>query len=137
MISLHPIATEPAEFRMAPITDEEGAALFRAAVRLFAHWDLTDEDAATLLDLAPRTYARWKTGKTGRLGRDQKTRLAIVMGIHKSLRIIFTDPARGYAWIGKPNDAFSGESALDVMRHGDMTDLIRVRDYLDAARGAW
>jgi len=137
MTSLHPIKTTPAAFHMAPITDEEGGALFRAAVRLFALWGLTDEESALLLDLAPRSYARWKSGKVGRLGRDLKTRLAILMGIHKSLRIIFRDPARGYAWIRKPNAAFGGQSALDIMRQGEMTDLMRVRDYLDSARGAW
>ncbi len=58
MTSLHPIATEPAEFRMAPLTDDEGSALFRAAGRLFAHCDLTDASPATLLTLAPRSLPR-------------------------------------------------------------------------------
>lgn len=137
MSSLHPIETDPAEFRMAPITDAEGAALFRAAVRLFALWELTDEEAATLLDLAPRSYARWKSGKIGRMGRDLKTRLAILMGIHKSLRIIFREPARGYEWVKKANSSFGGASALEVMKEGELSDLMRVRDYLDSARGAW
>ena len=58
------------------------------------------------------------------------------MGIHKALRIIFREPQRGYAWIRAANDAFGSRSALDVMLGGDLTDLMRVRRYLDAERGA-
>jgi hypothetical protein len=59
------------------------------------------------------------------------------MGIHKALRIIFRDPQRGYDWIRKGNTAFADRSALDVMLAGELTDLMRVRRYLDAERGAW
>jgi hypothetical protein len=57
------------------------------------------------------------------------------MGIHKALRIIFAEPARGYAWVRAPNAAFGGRSAAEVMLGGDFTDLMRVRRYLDAERG--
>ncbi len=59
------------------------------------------------------------------------------MGIHKALRIIFREPTRGYAWIKAANAAFGGASAMDVMLHGELTDLMRVRNYLDAERGGW
>lgn len=121
-----------------PITDEEGAAMARAVIRLFQHWQLTDAQACVLLgELSPRTYARWKTGDVGRLGRDLKARLSNLMGIHKALRIIFVDPQRGYAWVRQPNEAFAGRSALDIMLQGDLVDLLRVRRYLDAERGGW
>jgi hypothetical protein len=59
------------------------------------------------------------------------------MGIHKALRIIFSEPQRGYDWIKAPNATFSGKSALAVMLGGELSDLMRVRRYLDAERGAW
>jgi hypothetical protein len=59
------------------------------------------------------------------------------MGIHKALRTIFREPARGYGWIKAPNEIFAGQSALDVMLGGELTDLMRVRRYLDAERSAW
>ena len=118
------------------ISDAEGAAMARAAVNLFRLWELTDAQACVLLGgLSKRTYARWKEGGVGRLTVDQKTRLSILMGIHKSLRILFTDKTRAHAWVRKPNDAFGGASALDVMLGGYLTDLYRVRHYLDAVRG--
>jgi Protein of unknown function (DUF2384) len=137
MAALLPVDTSPREFRPSPITDEEAAAMFRAALNLFRLWDITDEEAATLLDLPVRTYRRWKAGDIGRIDRDSKARLSNLMGIHKALRIIFREPQRGYAWIKKPNSAFANRSAFEVMLGGELTDLMRVRRYLDAERGTW
>lgn len=120
------------------ITDAEAAALARTTVNLFRVWGLTDAEARTLLgDMAQRTWARWKTGDISRIDRDLRARMAILMGIHKALRYLFTDPARGYDWIRKPNATFNGKSALDIMMRGEITDLIDLRSYLDAERGAW
>jgi hypothetical protein len=137
MSVLQAIPTAPTEFSSAPITDEEGAAMFRAALNLFRHWDLSDEQAAMLLDLPVRTFRRWKAGAVGRIDRDGKARLSNIMGIQKALRIIFGEPHRSYAWIKVSNDAFANRSALDVMLGGELTDLMRVRRYLDSERGAW
>lgn len=118
------------------ITDEEGAAMARAVVNLFRRWGITDAEACVLLGgVSKRTYARWKDGEIGRLTIDQKTRLSVLMGVHKSLRILFTEKARVYEWVKKPNRAFGGQSALEIMLGGYLTDLFRVRHYLDAARG--
>ena len=137
MSVLSQITVAPKPFSPDSITDEEAGAMFRAALNLFRLWGVTDDQAAIILDLPRRTFARWKTGEIGRIGRDGKARLSNLMGIHKALRIIFKEPARGYGWIKAPNAAFSGRSALDVMLHGELTDLMRVRHYLDAERGGW
>ncbi|QDZ01631.1 DUF2384 domain-containing protein [Nitratireductor mangrovi] len=137
MALILPIETDPPGVAETAITDQEAAAMFRAAINLFRLWGLTDDQAAVLLDLPPRTFARWKAGAIGRIGRDGKARLSNLMGIHKALRIIFREPQRGYAWVGKPNESFGGQSALEVMLGGELTDLMRVRRYLDAERGGW
>ena len=136
-MTLQIIETKADDFAQTPITDEEALAMLRGAVSLFRHWDITDDEAATLLDMPVRTWRRWKSGQPGRMGRDTKARLSNLMGIHKALRIIFADPPRAYGWIKRPNAAFSGRRALDVMLGGELTDLMRVRRYLDAERGAW
>jgi hypothetical protein len=59
------------------------------------------------------------------------------MGIHKAVRIIFSEANRGYSWIRSANDGFGGANALDVMLGGELTDIMRVRRYLDAERGGW
>jgi len=137
MLALQPIDTETLAFRPAPITGDEAAAMFRAVLNLFRKWELTDEQAATLLDMPVRTYRRWKAEGPGRISRDGCARLSNLMGIHKALRIIFAETARGDAWIRAANEAFEGASALDVMLGGELTDIMRVRRYLDAERGGW
>jgi hypothetical protein len=135
MLTLVDTKTRP--FESEPVSDKEAIAMFRAALNLFGKWGLNDEQAAILLDLPIRTFRRWKSGDTGRIDRDGKARLSNLMGIHKALRIIFQEPQRGYAWIKAANEAFDGRSALAIMLGGDLTDLMRVRRYLDAERGGW
>ena len=137
MATLTRVASDPRPFSPDPITDEEAAAMFRASLNLFRLWGVSDDQAATILDLPRRTFARWKAGDIGRLGRDGKARLSNLMGIHKALKIIFNEATRGYAWIKAPNQAFGGASALTVMLGGELTDLMRVRRYLDSERGGW
>lgn len=137
MQALQPIDTVAQKFRPEPVTQDEAAAMFRAALNLFGKWELTDEQAATLLDMPVRSYRRWKAEGPGRFSRDGCARLSNLMGIHKALRIIFLEAQRGYEWIGAGNTAFAGSSALDVMLGGELTDIMRVRRYLDAERGGW
>lgn len=137
---MHFATVQPINARpdLPAITDAEAAALARATVNLFRAWALTDGEARVLLgDMAQRTWARWKSGDIGRIDRDLRARMAILMGIHKALRYLFADPARGYAWIRQPSAAFGGRSGLDIMLRGEITDLIDLRSYLDAERSAW
>ncbi|PCH98312.1 MAG: hypothetical protein COB84_02450 [Rhodobacteraceae bacterium] len=110
----------------------------RAVVSLGTRWELTDDEMAVLLGgVSVRTYARWKVGQLGRAGIDTAARMSNLMGIHKALRLLFKDAARGYGWIKRENTTFGGKTALDVMLGGQLTDLMRVRSYLDTVRGAW
>lgn len=111
--------------------------MFRAILNLFGRWELTDEQAATLLDMPVRSYRRWRAEGPKRVSRDGCARLSNLLGVHKALRLIFSEAGRGYAWIKAKNEAFAGASALDVMLGGELTDIMRVRRYLDAERGGW
>lgn len=135
---LQQIVNTPAAAGTTLITDEEAGALVRTTVNLFKVWNLSDAEACTLLGgMSSRTWARWKDGNIGRIDRDLRMRMAHLMGIHKGLRYLFKDPARGYAWIRKPNSVFGGQSALDLMLRGEMSDLSELREWIDAERGAW
>jgi len=60
------------------------------------------------------------------------------MGVHKALRILFSNqPERAYEWVHKPNAAapFNGLTALSYMLGGQVVDLADVRRYLDGVRG--
>lgn len=137
MIQLHVVgrAAPPAE---TDFSADEVRAMQRAVVNLFQRWGLTEGEASVLLgDMSVRTFQRWKQGRYGRVGRDLAARMSNLLGIHKALRLLFAEKARGYGWIRRPNEAFGGRSALDVMLGGQLTDLMRVRRYLDAQRGPW
>ncbi len=130
---------EPKAANLAPrFNGDEVRAMQRAFVSLAARWGLTDDQAAVLLgEISVRTYRRWKAGELGRAGVDTAARLSNLMGIHKALRLLFKEAQRGYGWIKRPNDAFGMATALDVMLRGQLTDLMRVRRYVDAMRAPW
>lgn len=119
-------------------SDEEIHAMQRTVINLLERWETNDEQAAILLGgIATRTYQRWKAGEYGRANPDLAARLSNLLGIHKALRLLFKDAQRGYGWISRPNRDFGGRSALDIMLGGQLTDLMRVRRYLDANRSPW
>jgi hypothetical protein len=135
---LQQIPATQAQIANPAISDDEAGALARATVNLFKAWKLTDAEACILLGgMSARTWARWKEGTQGRTDRDLRTRMAHLMGIHKGLRYLFRDPARGYEWVRKPNAAFGGMSALQLMLRGEISDLSALRDWFDAERSAW
>ena len=122
----------------AEVTQAEAAAMLRAAFNLFDRWQISDAEARTLLgEPSSSTFYRWKRGSIGAIPRDTIWRLGDLMGIHKALRYMFTDPARGYAWVRAANLAFGGKSALERMLAGAPSDIATVRAYLDAERAAW
>lgn len=129
----HEISRTTAAPEVPRITSADAEAMARAMVKLFKKWKLSDDVARKMLGgLAAQTYARWKAGDPGRIDRDLAMRLSLLTGIHKGLRYLFSSPERGYAWIGKPNDAFGGHTPAQVMGQGDIFSLARVHVYLDA-----
>lgn len=133
------LSTAPLEEPItASVTPAEAAAMIRAVFNLFRLWNVSDAQARVLLGQpSPSTFYRWKRGEVGAVPADTVWRLGDLMGIHKALRHLFTEPERGYAWVRRPNAAFGGKSALDRMLAGAPSDLTAVRDYLDAERGGW
>ncbi len=120
------------------ITQQEAAAMLRAAFNLFARWQLDGAQSRRLLGSpSERTFQRWKSGEIASVPHDTICRLGDLMGIHKALRYMFAEPQRGYDWIQKPNIAFGEHSALDRMMQGAPSDLSAVRAYLDAERAGW
>ncbi|HWX65875.1 MAG TPA: MbcA/ParS/Xre antitoxin family protein [Rhodanobacter sp.] len=117
---------------------ELGAPALRAFFRLAEHWKLRIAEQRRLLGDPPEsTFYKWKRHQGGVLGRDTVERISYLLGIWKSLQILFPDPAQADAWLHKPNQAslFGGHSALERMLSGNVADLYVVHQYLDAQRG--
>ena len=105
---------------------------------IFDAWGVNAEDARAMLGAPPeRTYYAWRAGKAARVPPDTLRRIGYIAGIYKALQILYSDPALADTWIKRPNRAFGGQTPLERMRAGDVTDLAAVRTYLDAARAPW
>ena len=124
-----------------PTLTEMSAAGLRAFFNVARDWDLSAEEQIVLLGSPARsTYFKWKqTPQTARLGRDTLERLSLLLGIYKALQILLPQPSAADTWIKRPNSAppFGGRRALDRMLAGNISDLVAVRQYLDAMRGGW
>ncbi len=123
--------------RLPPDASQMAAAGLRAFARIAEHWGLSTDEQRRLLGEPPRsTYFAWrKAPAQAALTRDTLERLSLLLGIYKSLQILLPDPDAADAWVKKPNTAFGGNSALALMLGGNISDLLHVRRWLDAARG--
>jgi len=124
-----------------PTLTEMSAAGLRAFFNIARDWDLSAEEQIVLLGSPGRsTYFKWKAApETARLGRDTLERLSLLLGIYKALQILLPQASAADTWIKRPNSAppFGGRRALDRMLAGNISDLVAVRQYLDAVRGGW
>lgn len=106
--------------------------------RIMDLWGADNAQARAILGQpAERTFFKWKRGEVGAVPGDVLRRIGYVAGVWKALQIVYSDPAHADAWLQRPNRAFGGQTPLQRMSAGDVTDLAAVRDYLDAARAPW
>lgn len=108
----------------------------KAFFNLAAEWELKRDEQITLLGApSERTFYRWRGGSVAGLPKDTLERISVLLGIYKAINILLPVRERAAAWIRRPNKAFGGETALDVMLKGRIDNLYQVRRYLDAWRG--
>jgi uncharacterized protein (DUF2384 family) len=130
---------------MEPVLAASSANLSAPAIRAFDKisdaWQMdVAEQRAALGGVSRQTIYNWREHPArARLSDDQLDRISCLLGIYKALHILFTRPEQADSWIRRPNSAvpFGGRPAADLLFGGRMLDLIRVRRYLDGARGAW
>ena len=113
-----------------------------AALRGFFHvmeaWGVAADEARIILGApAERTYYAWRAGNAVRVPADTLRRIGYVAGIFKALQILYSDAHLADGWVKRPNRALGGQTPLQRMCAGDVTDLAEVRNYLDAARAPW
>ena len=72
----------------------------RAFFRLVELWGLTMEEARVLLGRPSRaTLYNWKAGRARGLPHDTLQRISYLLGIHKALQILYSEPALADAWV--------------------------------------
>ena len=128
--------------RNAPELDIDSTKAGQVALKFFFNlmdkWHCSVEEQMVLLGSIGRsTLYKYRQLPEVRLPRDTMERVSYLMGIHKSLRILFGDKPSTYEWVRKANSEapFNGNSALELMLAGGVVDLADVRRYLDGVRG--
>ena len=87
--------------------------------------------------MAASTYHKYKAGDLGPLSFDTLTRLSLILGIYKSLQLLYPEPQFADTWVRMPNTnlLFGGTPPLTLMTDGGIDGLYKVRRLLDARRG--
>lgn len=118
---------------------QDRGALARMVMTLLEHWKLPTEDQAALLGIAASNRAaltRYRKGEPIGTSRDQYERVGHLLGIHKSLRLLFPQNRDlAYRWMSTRNKAFDNLTPVDVVKKWGFAGLLMVRAYLDRARG--
>jgi Protein of unknown function (DUF2384) len=112
--------------------------LTRLVLALFDRWELSTAEQAALLGLSPdnrATIARYRRGEPFGESRDLIERAGHLLGIHKSLRILFPhDRDLAYRWV-KASNRRLGAPPLEIMIARGFEGVLAVRRYLDFERG--
>lgn len=112
-------------------------AAMRAFFNIMGQWKIRDEDARLLLGgVSNGTFYHWKGGTIKQLEQDRLLRISYLIGIFKSLNILFSTPLAD-RWICLPNsnDIFRNRTPLEYMLRGGAPAMDTVRRLLDARRG--
>ena len=107
-------------------------------MKLLELWQLPTDAQSAVLGLSTdsrTTLSRYRKGAPLADNRDLLDRAGHLLGIHKSLRIIFPhDRDLAYRWMTQPNRRF-GARPVDVVVEYGFEGLLAIRRYLDFERG--
>lgn len=132
---MHAQHTDLSPFR----TRDERVVLARAVTRLFELWELGTADQLMLLGLNESNrmaLQRYAKGEALAANRDLLERVGHLLGIHKSLKLLYPrNPEIVAGWMSSPNVAFDSSIPVDVVRRFGFAGLLMVRGTLDRMRG--
>jgi len=121
-----------------PKTAHSRGRLALMVMKLLELWQLPTDAQASVLGLSPESrtaLSRYRKGSPLADNRDLLDRAGHLLGIHKSLRIIFPhDADLAYRWMTQPNRRFGARPVDVVVEHG-FEGLLAIRRYLDFERG--
>jgi hypothetical protein len=135
-----PLNVPPERRRDAATRRQLSGPAIRTFFNLAERWQLTNEEQRGLLGWpAESTFYKYKTGNVGTLSYDTLTRLSLLLGIYKDLRILYPETDLADRWVKLPNSnaLFGGRPALALMIDDGIDGLYQVRRLLDGRRGGW
>ena len=121
-----------------PSHREARSRLASMVTKLLERWNLTTAEQAELLGLSAASRSslgRYRNGEPLADNRDLMDRAGHLLGIHKSLRLLFPqDRDLAYRWMTQPNRRL-GTRPVDLVVERGFEGLLAVRRYLDFQRG--
>ncbi|MDH6269059.1 uncharacterized protein (DUF2384 family) [Rhizobium sp. SG_E_25_P2] len=132
-----PSSVPPASFADEADRTRLNKTALKAYRRLVDEWGLTGAEAAALLGVSVSTWERLKPeGRDRPLSQDQMTRLSALIGIYKSLKLMFSDDmAIRWPTLGNRGPLFFNRTPIAAMISGGIPHMLEVRRFLDAVRG--
>ncbi|MGA9953213.1 MAG: DUF2384 domain-containing protein [Bradyrhizobium sp.] len=135
---IDPAVVQPPNLSDAQTRGQLTPAAVDGMVRLAEIWRLTGPEVCALLgDVSERTWFRMKKGQwSGILSQDALTRISVLVGIFKGLRLLFSEPLSD-EWIRLANKGslYGGRRPLDTVIEGGIPKMLEVRRHVDALRG--
>lgn len=106
-------------------------------IELFKHWDLKIDDQCNLLGgISPQQLNKFKNGKAHISGRDTIERVGNLLGIHKSLRILYPyNRTSVYQWVKARNRRLHNLTPLEIMLTEGFIGIAQIRKLTDFMRG--
>ena len=108
-----------------------------AFLKIVELWDLRNEQAMALLGgVSNGKYHDLKRHRSVVLGQDELTRISYLIGIFKSLNILFSAKlANQWVQLANTNPMFKGVAPIHLMVKFGMPALMETRRLLDSRRG--
>ncbi len=118
-----------------PKSREGRAALAKMITNLFALWKASTQEQLKLLGMSQssrKSLTLYRKGNPLPNRRDLMDRVANLLAIHQSLRVLFPrNRDIVYIWPTTPNRAFGGQSPIEVMSREGFLGLLIVKRHLD------
>jgi hypothetical protein len=127
-----------AERRDPDVRRRLSAPALRAFFNIAGAWQLSVAEQRALLGWPPSsTFHKYKSGDPGPLSFDALTRVSLVLGIYKSLQILYPEPAFADRWVRMPNSnaLFGGRAPIEFLADAGLDGLFQLRRLLDSRRG--
>lgn len=114
--------------------------LARVVATLFSRWQLPADVQLALLGMSPesrKVLALYRRGERALPNaRDTLDRAGYLLGIHKSLRLLFPeDETLRFSWVQRRNRLLGDRTPLQVMVEDGLLGLARVARFVDFQRG--
>lgn len=121
------------------VSDRDRSVIAKAIMNLFDKWDIPNKAQLSLLGLSLDNRSAlkgYREGKPIAADRDKLERASVLLGIHKSLHLLYPhNPELVYSFMSTPNKSFNNLTPIEVIDQNGLIGLLNVRHYLDVARG--